>query len=297
MQNLERIQSAIAAADLEALLLIDPKNRYYACGFPSSDGMVLVTAEKAYVIIDGRYIEACRAAIGDSAEVLLCDQAHPARKLLKQILDEHNITALGAEDGCLTHQQFTLYEKVLERELKSAQGIINRLRSQKQPHELEYMRAAQDITDAAFAEVLKHIRPGVTEREIAAELVYQMLLRGANGVGYKNYPADFRYDKDPILFMGKNLLLLKFMRNLKKISNFDVVLVISFRPLGFNYFYNRFIFNYLFNNNEKVFISGAAEKMQIPIIPSIRSSLRMYLTSSEMIEASVSGYMMLWTVM
>ena len=47
MQNLERIQSAIAAADLEALLLIDPKNRYYACGFPSSDGMVLVTAEKA----------------------------------------------------------------------------------------------------------------------------------------------------------------------------------------------------------------------------------------------------------
>ena len=36
-----------------------------------------------------------------------------------------------------------------------------------------------------------------------------------------------------------------------------MVLVISFRPLGFNYFYNRFIFNYLFNNNEKVFISGA----------------------------------------
>ena len=79
----------------------------------------------------------------------------------------------------------------------------------------------------------------------------------SDGDGYKNYPADFRYDKDPILFMGKNLLLLKFMRNLKKISNFDVVLVISFRPLGFNYFYNRFIFNYLFNNNEKVFISGA----------------------------------------
>ena len=57
MQNLERIQSAIAAADMQALLLIDPKNRYYASGFPSSDGMVLVTAEKAYVIIDGRYID------------------------------------------------------------------------------------------------------------------------------------------------------------------------------------------------------------------------------------------------
>ena len=74
MQNLKRIQSAIAEAEMQALLLIDPKNRYYACGFPSSDGVVLVTSEKAYVIIDARYIEACRAAIGDSAEVLLCDR-------------------------------------------------------------------------------------------------------------------------------------------------------------------------------------------------------------------------------
>lgn len=191
MQNLERIQSAIAAAELEALLLVDPKNRYYASGFPSSDGVVLVTAEQAYVIIDGRYIEACRAAIGDSAEVILCDQQNPARKILKQLLDEHNITALGAEDGCLTYQQYTIYEKSLERELKPAQGILNRLRSQKQPHELEYMRQAQDITDAAFAEVLKHIRPGVTEREIAAEITYQMLLRGAEGNSF-----------DPIVVAG-----------------------------------------------------------------------------------------------
>ena len=191
MQNLKRIQEAIAAADMQALLLIDPKNRYYASGFPSSDGVVLVTAEQAYVIIDGRYIEACRAAIGDSAEVLLCDQQNPARKILKTLLEAHGITALGAEDGCLTHQQFTMYEKLLGCPLMNAQGILNRLRSQKQPHELAYMQQAQDITDAAFAEVVKRIRPGVTEREIAAELVYQMLLRGAEGNSF-----------DPIVVAG-----------------------------------------------------------------------------------------------
>lgn len=191
MQNLERIRNAIAAAELEALLLIDSKNRYYATGFPSSDGVVLITPEQAYVIIDGRYIEACRAAIGDSAEVLLCNQENPARAILKQLLETHGITRLGAEDGCLTHQQFTMYEKLLGCPLQNAQGILNRLRSEKQPHELEYLRAAQDITDAAFAEVLKRIRPGVTEREIAAELVYQMLLRGAEGNSF-----------DPIVVAG-----------------------------------------------------------------------------------------------
>ena len=51
MQNLERIQEAIAAADLEALLLIDPKNRYYASGFPSSAGAVLITKDAAYLLL------------------------------------------------------------------------------------------------------------------------------------------------------------------------------------------------------------------------------------------------------
>ena len=84
-----------------------------------------------------------------------------------------------------------MYEKLLGCPLMNAQGILNRLRSQKQPHELVFMQQAQDITDAAFAEVLKRIRPGVTEREIAAELVYQMLLRGAEGNSF-----------DPIVVAG-----------------------------------------------------------------------------------------------
>ena len=41
MTNLEKLQHAVAASGLEALLLIDPKNRFYATDFPSSAGAVL----------------------------------------------------------------------------------------------------------------------------------------------------------------------------------------------------------------------------------------------------------------
>lgn len=48
------------------------------------------------------------------------------------------------------------------------------MRSIKTPEELEKIKAAQKITDAAFTYILGKIRPGVTEREIALELEFYM---------------------------------------------------------------------------------------------------------------------------
>jgi len=53
------------------------------------------------------------------------------------------------------------------------------------------MRKAQEITDEAFSYILTFIKPGMTERRVAAELVYQMMLRGADQVSF-----------DPIVVAG-----------------------------------------------------------------------------------------------
>ena len=55
------------------------------------------------------------------------------------------------------------------------------------------MRHAQEITDGAFKAVLDFIRPGMTEREIAARLVYEMMRRGGEKVSF-----------DPIVAAGPN---------------------------------------------------------------------------------------------
>ena len=104
MNNLKRIQNAIAANELDAILLIDPLNRYYAAGFHTSDGAVLITREKGYYITDSRYIEAARNALTGLVEVILTDREHPMGKLLKQLVSDCGIEKLGAEDGSLTYQ-------------------------------------------------------------------------------------------------------------------------------------------------------------------------------------------------
>lgn len=193
MNNLKRIQEAIAAQGLDALLLIDPLNRYYATGFHSSDGAVFVTKERGYLITDSRYIEAAKKAAGELVEVILTDRANPMVRLLKQLVSDCKTEKLGAEDGSLTYQQYLGYERALSLELVGSQKLISELRQAKQPEELVFLRAAQAITDQTFQEVLPLVRPGVTEREIAAEITYRQMLLGAEGNSF-----------DPIVVAGPN---------------------------------------------------------------------------------------------
>lgn len=66
----------------------------------------------------------------------------------------------------------------------SATRILRQLRVIKSPQEIETMRTAGAMTEAAFAEVLKHLRIGMTELDIVAEVDYQMKRQGSLGPSF-----------------------------------------------------------------------------------------------------------------
>lgn len=55
--------------------------------------------------------------------------------------------------------------------------------------ELGLMRRAAEIADQAFAEVLPLVKPGVAERDLAAELEYRMKRLGAEGPAFETIVA------------------------------------------------------------------------------------------------------------
>mgnify|MGYP004447624313 FL=1 len=77
--------------------------------------------------------------------------------------------------------------------LLPAPRLLAELRAAKTPHEQQCMREAQAIAEKALEDVLKIIRPGVTERDIAAELTYRILKHGGEGNSF-----------EPIAVTGKN---------------------------------------------------------------------------------------------
>ena len=150
-----------------------------------------MTVHQAFFITDSRYIEAARAALAGIAQVLLCSREAPMRTLVQGILREANVQLLGGEEQTTSYAEFTAYEQLLGLKLQPAQNILRTLRASKQPEELAMMYQAQQITDETFAQICTVIRPGMTEREIAAELIYRMLRLGAEGTSF-----------DPIVLTG-----------------------------------------------------------------------------------------------
>ena len=192
MNNIKRIQEKLAEKDLDAILVTDEKNQRYACGFPFTDGFVFVAREDAYLLTDSRYIEAAEKASGDCCKVQMYDREKPLSALLKAAIAETGAKKIGAEEKKLSYNDYSAYENVIGMKLIPAQSVFEELRQSKNEEELSAMREAQAISEAALEEVLHIIKPGMTEREVAAELVYRMLRHGSEGNSF-----------DPIVVTGK----------------------------------------------------------------------------------------------
>ncbi len=190
MEKLAKIKAAIKDTGADALLVTGEFNRRYVTGFPASDGMALITPGKCWFFTDSRYIEAARNAI-NGFDVRMVTAEAPYSKQINAIAEELGIKKFGVEDGCLTYADYKRYESLFKPEFVPAQNVFNELRMVKDESEIESLISAQRIAEKALDEVLGIIKPDMTEKEVAAELIYRMLRHGAENISF-----------DPIVVSG-----------------------------------------------------------------------------------------------
>lgn len=191
MSNIKKIQAALAGAELDALLLLNDKNIFYATGFLPNDSAAVISRSAAYLITDSRYIEAARLTRDPDAEVVLATREHSLSDCIRNIVNGLGVSRLGAEENFLSFAVYSRLGEKLGMALLPGQSVIASLRQSKSEHELQSLIAAQRIAERAFDDVLAMIKPGISERELAAELTYRMLRYGGEGNSF-----------DPIVVAG-----------------------------------------------------------------------------------------------
>ena len=194
MTNLEKYLSLLTEPG-DGLLLTSRFSRHYGAEFDIAEGVAIVTAKGYRYFTDSRYIESAQNGI-QGFEVMEMNRANPYAKLLNQAIADFGVTRLGYEENYLTVAEFMGYEKDLNAQLVPMHKEISGFRAVKEEYELERMRKAQQITDAAFTEVLTRIEAGMTEKELAAELIYCLLKQGGEGLSF-----------EPIVVSGPNTSL------------------------------------------------------------------------------------------
>ena len=178
MKRIETIQAKLKEQELDALVLFSSVNIRYAAQFFISNGAAVVTAEGAWLLTDSRYIEAAREQAKDCT-VRLFDREHPLGDMLSETL--RNCARIGAEDRSLPYADWNRWQRKLGKELIPAEQALLDLRAVKDADEVASIVGAQRIAETALDEVLGLLKPGMKERDVAAELTYRMLLHGGEG--------------------------------------------------------------------------------------------------------------------
>ncbi len=207
LQKLLKEQGSFYAA-----LIISPENRKYFTGFDSSDGFLIVSADRSVFITDGRYIEAAENTVTNS-EVMLLGKTYPQ---IAQILSDMNCRHLLVESSRMTVSTYNSLHGVLKNTSISTDStldtLINTLRSLKSHEEVESIVKAQRIAEDAFSDILGFIKPGVSEKEISLHLDFYMLSHGGEALSFET-----------IAVSGKNSSMPHGVPGDKKIENGDFI--------------------------------------------------------------------------
>ena len=185
----DALRVALRAEGLDAILLTDLVGVGYLSGFTGSNAALVVGAagpDDDVFCTDGRYTTQAAAEVGDVRTVIARACATAAARSVAPG------TVLGYESDHLSvDAHAALVAAAPGRHLRAAPGLVARLRAVKDAAEVEAVRSACAVADAALAGLVADgvLVPGRTELEAALELEIRMRRLGASGPAFETILA------------------------------------------------------------------------------------------------------------
>ncbi len=179
MQKLQRI---FAQTGADALFLEQDFLRRYITGFYSTDGYVVYDGKTCTLVADLRYFEAAGEALKDSAI---------------RVVEGSFDRALSLVAGCKTlgvpypFVSRAACARLEERgfALTDCMPALREAMKVKSAFELDCIARACDMAEEGLLHTLPRIKEGMTERELAAVLEYEMRMQGADGTSFETIVA------------------------------------------------------------------------------------------------------------
>ncbi len=176
---LARIQEEFSRKRLDLILISKLENVRYLTGFTGSSGFVVATSNRALFVTDPRYTEqAERECVGWEVVELR------GKRLSEWMAEEFSPKRVGVEES-LTLGDFNRLKKNMPlAEWEVLSGLIEGMRVSKSEREIELIRKAVELVEDAYEYVLRLLKSGVSEREVALEIELFMRRRGASHVSF-----------------------------------------------------------------------------------------------------------------
>jgi Xaa-Pro aminopeptidase len=214
--RIKKLQEAIEAEGLDALIVTNPANIFYLTGANDPDserGFLLAVSKKDWKMVAARFYQARMEATIGRNSVLYAERGESLSKCAGNFLGKGN--RIGFEKEDVAYARYERFKKNLRgNKLAGVGNLLVQFRRIKSEGELALIKKAASITDRTFALLQKLIKPGASEIALKRKITEIMQDMGATGGSF-----------DPIVASGRNSADPHYEGANKKIKSGEMVLI------------------------------------------------------------------------
>jgi Xaa-Pro aminopeptidase len=188
MNRLQKFREQLNHLDLDGMIITNPRNRQYLSGFTGSSGVLLISATQAVIVTDFRYWQQVSVEV---KEFDLHRQGPNLWQSVFQCIAGFSWKRVGFETTAVTYHEYQQFKETASPDLEfhPVNDLVEQLRWVKDEAEIAILAEAARITDFAWANAIKLLKPGVKETDLALEFDYQLRLNGAEGSAFTTIVA------------------------------------------------------------------------------------------------------------
>lgn len=181
MEKLRRLRDQFSKENIDAILITNPVNRRYITNFTGSNGIALITEKEQFLITDFRYIEQAKK---QADYFTIIRHEREIENEINRLLNKLEVKNLGFEAQYVTYENYRKYDDLFPVQLIPVKNVVEQLRVIKTEEEINTIKKAAKIADLAFEHILKYLKAGVKELDVATELEYFMRKQGASSSSF-----------------------------------------------------------------------------------------------------------------
>ncbi len=183
MTRLDTIRQRMAAAGAHAALITHLADIRWAVGFTGSNGLLVVTEIAAHFVTDGRYREQAEVEV-QGVEVHVPGYGLAEHVQEAGLLGDARTVAVQGDH--LTVSALDRYRELfVDVMFEPVSEFLASAVASKSDAEVAAVARAQVLTCEVFDAILPYVQVGVSERDLAAEITYQHLKRGASAMSFE----------------------------------------------------------------------------------------------------------------
>lgn len=186
MARIERVHEEMDRRSLSRFVVSNRFNVRYLSGFTGDTGWLVVEPGSAALITDFRFEEQATQEVHAGVRVVIDkrDVLTATGDMLAKVGGR-----IGFESQALTYAEFEKLARAVQAELMPLEGLAESLRKIKDSEEIASLAKAVAVGDTVFAEIVKEIRTGMTEIELAARIDFLLRRRSTDVPPFKTIVA------------------------------------------------------------------------------------------------------------